>query len=451
MFLDNYFEPIVLRESIRARVSAATVSLLVIFTSTFLYIPFLLGQGVTYLQIAQWTGPVLLLMAVRGVLSKRIRLHLDDMSHSQMVRADWMLRLSSIVNQAAVGMGIWIIRSPSPDSMLVPIFITLIVVIWSIGMLANLFSDFPTFIMSMPLLIGQNAAFWLFQGEIGVPIGLSMILSALLMVLMVHRGTAIFRESILMRFEKDQALERVELERQNTQRALREVQAANASKAYFMAAASHDIKQPLQALGLLTDTLLMSDPPKSTVPILKSQRESISQMTTHFEALMDLGRFEGGHFELKPSRFRLGNFAARVDQEIAPLCLEKGLTWKLDMDDVPVHTDEDLLLRLMRNLLTNAVRYTNSGAVTLSAKSADGIVEFVIADTGCGIPVEYQELVFNEFVRLENTEGRSNSTGLGLSIVKKINHALTLDLQMSSTPGEGTRFNFRLTEVIESG
>src|SRR5690606_13316882 len=104
------------------------------------------------------------------------------------------------------------------------------------------------------------------------------------------------------------------------------------SKAYFMAAASHGIKQPLQALGLLTDTLLMSNLPASTVPLLQSQRESISQMTAHFDALMDLGRFEGGHFQLNISRFRLGRFALSIDREAGPLCAASGLAWKLDMD-----------------------------------------------------------------------------------------------------------------------
>jgi signal transduction histidine kinase len=331
----------------------------------------------------------------------------------------------------------------------VPLFMTLIVVIWSIGVLANLFSDFRTFIVSMPLMMGENAVFWLLQGDLGLSIGLSMILATVLMVMSVRRGSAIFRDSILMRFEKDAALNRVETERRNTQKALRQVQAANESKAYFMAAASHDIKQPLQALGLLTDTLLMSNPPASTAPILQSQRDSITQMTAHFDALMDMGRFEGGRFQLNISRFRLGDFASCIDREIASLCVANDLAWKLDMDNVLVSTDEALLLRLMRNLLTNAVRYTDTGVVSCRAKAADEWVEFEIADTGCGIAAEDQEVVFHEFVRLTKNGVRSSGAGLGLSIVKKIGQALDLELRMSSSPGVGTRFTFRLPNLTE--
>jgi signal transduction histidine kinase len=316
-----------------------------------------------------------------------------------------------------------------------------------VGVLANLFSDFTTFIMSMPLMIAENAIFWLWQGGLGLSIGLSLLMAAGLMAMLVKRGTEIFRDSILMRFEKDQALIRIEAERSITQEALRQVQLANDAKAYFMAAASHDIKQPLHALSLLTDTLLMSNPPDSTLPILKMQRESITQMTEHFDALMDLGRFEGGHFQLNINRFRLGQFASGIDREIAPLCAERGITWKLDVDDLLVSTDEELLLRLVRNLLSNAVRYTEDGTVSLTAKPVDNAVEFTISDTGCGIASEHQESVFNEFVRVTDNGVRSQGAGLGLSIVKKISQALELDLQMDSTPGEGTRFTFHLPNI----
>lgn len=444
---DHDIEPIVLRESVRARVSVAPFSVLATFLSIGLYIPFMAMQDVNYSAIALWAVPIMLLMIIRGVLSHRINGRLDTMTDAGVRKADGRLRLSSIVNQATVGLGVWIVQSPSPDDIVVPLFMTLIVVIWSIGVLANLLSDFRTFIASMPLMMGENAVFWLLHGDLGLSIGLSMIIATVLMVMSVRRGSAVFRDSILMRFEKDAALNRVEAERQNTQNALRQAQAANDAKAYFMTAASHDIKQPLQALALLTDTLLMSNLPASTVPVLQSQRESITRMAAHFDALTDMGRFEGGHFQLSISRFHLGDFASSIDREIAPLCAAKGLAWQLDMDNVLVSTDEALLLRLMRNLLTNAVHFTDSGAVSCRARAADEWVEFEIADTGCGIAAEDQEAVFNAFVRLANNGVRSSGAGLGLSIVKKISQALELDLQMSSKPGVGTRFTFRLANL----
>jgi signal transduction histidine kinase len=147
---------------------------------------------------------------------------------------------------------------------------------------------------------------------------------------------------------------------------------------------------------------------------------------------------------LNLTRIHLGEFSARIDSEIAPQCATKGLAWKLDMVDVLVKTDAELLLRLFRNLLTNAVQYTDRGEVYCSAKLDDGRVEFLITDTGRGIANEHQVSVFKEFVRLEKNGVQSPGAGLGLSIVENINKSLDLGLEMSSTLEKGTRFSFRM-------
>lgn len=437
-------EPIVLRESLRARVTVAPISMVATFASIILFIPFMANLKVTYWAIATWAVPIVLLMILRGYFSKKIRLRLDTMSDDQLVQVDWVLRISSIFNQIAVGAGVWIIQSPAVDSYVLPLFMTLIAIIWSIGVLGNLFSDFPSFVVSMPLLIVQPAAYWLLRGDIGISISIGMLLAMLLMMLLVRRGTVIFRQSVLMRFEKDQLLEKVNEEQRKTQAALAEAQAANESKAYFMAAAGHDIKQPLYALGMLTDTLLMSNPSATMSPILERQRESIAQMREHFEALMDLGRLELTGFKPTTSIIALQDFAQRIDNEIAPLCKKKGLDWRIEMPDCNVETDEELLVRFFRNLLSNAVRYTKTGDVVCSARVVNERVQFEIYDTGVGISDAEQSLVFGEFVRLDQHGVDSTGAGLGLSIVAKIDEALALGLEMSSEVGKGTRFTFSL-------
>ena len=167
------------------------------------------------------------------------------------------------------------------------------------------------------------------------------------LTLMLALGIAL--SSILI--ERITALRNVADERKKTEQALREAQLANASKSYFMAAASHDIKQPLVALTLLADTLLLTNPPEATVPIVNRLKNSIGQMSTHFDNLMDFGKFHADGFAVTPASFRLSELRARIDLEIAALCTQKGLTWKLDMDDFLVWTDQELLLRLFRRIL----------------------------------------------------------------------------------------------------
>jgi two-component system, sensor histidine kinase len=440
----NQGDMIVLRESIRARITVAPVSIFSTAFAIFLFIPFLLAHGASYGAIALWAAPILILISARSYASRRIKPKLDTFSAEALGKTDWALRVSSIVNQAMVGLGIWIMQPTAEDPFILPLFMTLIVVIWSIGVMSNLFSDFPSFILSITVMIGEVAAYWLLQGDMGISIGISMLLAMSLMVLLVLQGSRIFRDSVLMRFEKDQLLEQLETEQDNTRQALLEAQAANDAKAYFMAAASHDIKQPLYALGILTDTLLMSEPPESIATVLRNQRDNINQMSEHFDALMDMEKFPGGRFEINLTTFCLAEFSRRIDNEFSQQCKKRDLNWQLAMEAVNVRTDADLLLRLLRNLLANAVRYTDHGSVRCSASAVGERVEFTVSDTGRGIASEHQKTVFEQFVRLEDSDSDSAGRGMGLSIVERINTALGLNLQMTSTVGKGTKFTFYL-------
>jgi signal transduction histidine kinase len=447
---EQTLEATVLRESIRARVSVAWLSLIGTYSSVFLFLPFLVSQGVASLRITVWALPILLLVGGRSMYSRRVYKKLEALTFPDMLSIDKRLRLSSIVNQFVVGTGIWIMYAPTADPYVLSLFMTLVVVIFSIGVIANLFSDYKTFVLSIPLLIGQPALFWITQGDIGLAIGFGMLLAMTLSIVLVKRGTAIFRESVLMRFEKDQLLSQVKDEQEKTREALLEVQAANDSKTFFMAAASHDIKQPLFALSMLTDTLLLSELPGSAKSILEQQRQNIKVMGEHFDALMDLSKFQAGNFSARYRPTELEEVRRALDIEFAPLCQEKNLAWHVSMDEIRVWTDPDLLLRLLRNLLANAVRYTDTGSVSCTAKHQGDKLEFVVADTGPGIAAEDQATVFKEFVRLENTEAERTGAGLGLAIVDNINRELALGLKIVSAPGQGTRFEFAVPVSVDS-
>jgi two-component system sensor histidine kinase ChiS len=119
------------------------------------------------------------------------------------------------------------------------------------------------------------------------------------------------------------------------------------------------------------------------------------------------------------------------------------------LHDAMVFTDEELLLRVLRNLLTNAVQFTEFGEVRCITQMRGDRVEFIVSDTGCGIPPEQHAEVFREFVRVTPKGQTSSGAGLGLSIVAKIDQALRLDLHMTSTVGVGTQFSFSLPAAAE--
>ena len=166
--LNYWVEPVVLRESIRARVTTASVTVIIAVLGFFVCLPFLLTLGVLYRPILLLGTTLLVLGAARAVLSKSIRHRLDDFSTLEMLRADRMLRISSILTQATVGRGIWILSSASDNQFELALFMTLLMVCWSVGVLANLFFELPSFIVSIPVMFSATAAYWIWYGGFGI-------------------------------------------------------------------------------------------------------------------------------------------------------------------------------------------------------------------------------------------------------------------------------------------
>ena len=251
------------------------------------------------------------------------------------------------------------------------------------------------------------------------------------------------REGLLA--EKERLLERVERERSATADALEVAREAMRARALFLAAASHDLRQPLYALSLLSDTLASEPLTQQAAGLVDRQRQAIGAMRTLFDNLLDLSRFDAG--EIRPTLRAL-----RLRDVLAPLCVQyetecraKGLRWVADLPDATVRTDGGLLQRLVGNLLSNAVRYTSAGEVRLTARVEGERVSLSIADTGRGIPHDETERVFQEFVQLGNVQrDPDHGVGLGLSIVRRISNLLDAGVVLDSAVGRGTTVRFGL-------
>ena len=221
-----------------------------------------------------------------------------------------------------------------------------------------------------------------------------------------------------------------------------ELRDALRARALFLAAASHDLRQPLYAISILADTLALEQLPPGARETLAKQREAIAVLRGLFDNLLDLSRFDSGEIRMNPRAAPLREILMPIAIEQEVVCRAKGLRWDVEIADVWVVTDPELVRRIAANLLSNAARYTPRGSVSLVAERVGAHVRLVVADTGIGIAPEDQQRVFEEFVQLDNpSRERDRGVGLGLSIVKKISTLLAANLQMKSAPGEGTRIS----------
>jgi PAS domain S-box-containing protein len=218
---------------------------------------------------------------------------------------------------------------------------------------------------------------------------------------------------------------------------------ANRSKSAFLAAASHDLRQPLQTLRLLNSVLSKTVPSGSrAAEAIGSQAETLDAMADLLNSLLDVSKLEAGAVIPDVTDCSVQRIFSRLRAEFARQAEAKGLRFDIDDSDFVVRSDPGLLEEIIQNLLANAIRYTERGAVTLGATPADGAVRIDIRDTGIGIAANELEAIFADFYQVAREERRrKEGVGLGLAIVRRLADLLGHSLEVVSEPGTGSCFS----------
>ena len=241
--------------------------------------------------------------------------------------------------------------------------------------------------------------------------------------------------------ERTEALTRLNEE---LTRATREADEANASKTQFLAAASHDILQPLNAARLYSTSLMERAPNTPLAGLAENIDASLDAVEEILTTLLDISRFDSGAQKPQWSAVALDDLFRQLSREFDPVAREKGLDLRLVTTSVSVRSDRRLLRRLLQNLVSNAVKYTPRGRVVVGVRRRGGKVRLEVRDTGLGIPAGKREIIFQEFQRLAQGAKAARGLGLGLSIVERIAKVLGLDVQLLSEPGRGSVFSIEL-------
>lgn len=229
------------------------------------------------------------------------------------------------------------------------------------------------------------------------------------------------------------------------------LQKANEEKTRFLAATSHDLAQPLHAQGFYLAALRERTKKPDQLALLAKVEASWRGLGNLLDGLVDVSRLDAGVIVPDMRPVNAGTLVRRVCDEFAAVAAGRGVRLELAAQDEPVHSDPLILTRILRNLVSNAVKFTANGGSVMLAMSREGQkIHIVVKDTGCGIPADKLDLVFEEYVQLGNSErDREKGLGLGLSIVRRLVKLLGAQLDMTSRVGEGT--NARLTlEAMET-
>jgi signal transduction histidine kinase len=222
-------------------------------------------------------------------------------------------------------------------------------------------------------------------------------------------------------------------------------EAANLAKSTFLAAASHDLRQPVHALGLFAGALRRVPMPPEGQKLVEQIELSTNAMDGLFAALLDISRLDAGTVEVHRCAFAIEPLLERICRDHVAEARAKGLSLVRKHSHAIVESDPVLVERILRNIVSNAVRYTDRGRIVVGCRPNGAMVSVQVWDTGVGIPLDQQDRVFQEYYQLGNVErDRTKGLGLGLAIVRRLTDLLGCQLTLRSQPGRGSVFAIAL-------
>ena len=255
-------------------------------------------------------------------------------------------------------------------------------------------------------------------------------------------------EGFRYRFENAALVEALTTEKAEAESARQRAEQANLAKSQFLAAASHDLRQPLYALGLFSTALEDMRLDAAGRNVARKIQDSIGAMETLFEGLLDLSKLEAGVIEPRFEAVSVDAMFDRLTQVFLPLALDRGIELRLRSDGEYVWSDPVLLEQVLANLVSNAVRWTRQGGVLLAVRRRRGALRFEVWDTGVGIDAAQLDRIFEDYVQLQNPErDRRRGLGLGLSIARRSIALLGSRIEVSSRQGRGSLFAFAQPEA----
>lgn len=278
---------------------------------------------------------------------------------------------------------------------------------------------------------GQRPVTWLELALAGLILCFAWILAS-----MARDAYRIFVESVLIRHQQAHS-------NQALRQALERAESAMSAKTRFLASASHDLRQPMHTLSLFGAALMRRPLDSVSAGIVRSMNLAVQSLAAQMDVLLDISKLDAGVVQVKAQVFGLQSWLGRLCHELQAAANGKGLALEFSCPaDAFVETDPVLLERVLRNLIDNAIKYTDQGHISVLVERDEAVWRVCICDTGRGIAPAEQARIFEEFYQVGNPErDRANGLGLGLSIVSRLVDLLDLHLGLFSVLGQGCRFS----------
>lgn len=413
----------------------------IIFTTTsisiLLFIPLYSSVNISTLLI--WIASIQIVNILRITLL--IRYPHKNASTQQMARQHRHIIFNALLSGILWGLlPPLFIDSTTDPAVLFIIICTLVGMI--AGMIApGLSSQASLLAFCLPIIFSLSTTIILLFDTTLIYFGLSLYVYLIILFGVSYYGQQSLIESIKIRFENRTLVEELQAQKEELSQQKQTAEQANLAKSKFLAAASHDLRQPLHALGLYLDALYSKLNTNNQRALTQKMAMAIDALKDLLQRLLDISKLDAGVVEPSPIHCRIAELCERIKIRFTPLADMQNLQLNFHHHQEILFTDPILLEQILDNLLSNAIRYTIAGSITLKTRASGGFIYIEIIDSGIGIPKSEQEAIFNEFYQLHNPErDRGKGLGLGLSIVRRLCKLLDHPLTLQSALNQGSRF-----------
>ncbi len=410
-----------------------------------LFVNFMIGLALSYgfSDVVPWQSIMfcmtllLAMVIIRGLIYFKLR---DQFDENNLVPH----KLSVIVGSIVAGL-IWgaisILYFPVADQNY-QLFLLISLMAMTGGSTFTYSIYMPGYFSYVPsILLPIAVQFFLLGDKFHNTLGIVTIVYLLVLTAFNLRLNKSFKATLALRFENLNLIEQLKEQKEEAER-------ANKAKSKFLAAASHDLRQPLYALGLFTSVLDEIIKYPEVKRVVEQINTSVAALTNLFDKLLDISQLDAGVIQVKKQDFSLEQMFKEMASEFNREAQEKGINISWPSHYPSVNSEPELLERILRNYLSNAIKYTNQGTIKVNFNVENNLIKIDVSDSGIGISEDALCDIYEEFYQVSNPEGdRLKGLGLGLSIVKRTARLLEHQIDVTSTLGQGSTFSISVQQA----
>lgn len=400
-------------------------------------LPYGLWEVASHTALIIWMSLIFIIVVLRIMFYFFYQRHID-LKNAHLVR-------NYIVIGSGISGVIWGIGSAvvfPVEQLEYQLFLLFFLLGMGTGSLVTLTAYLPAFFAYFPASMLPVGVVLFIAGD---PIHISLGIMTFMMIIFFSyigvKANSTLKKTLSLRFENTELLEQLR-EQKN------EAELANSAKSKFLAAASHDLRQPLYALTLFTSVLDESIKLPKNRKVVGQIKASVEALKNLFDALLDISQLDAGVIKAEKTDFPLQPLFEKLNNDFNPPAKVKGLRFIWPTCSYFVYSDQTLFEQILRNYISNALRYTDSGEIRVTCETDGQLIVINVIDTGIGIPIEAQQEIYQEFYQLSNPErDRSKGLGLGLAIVQRTASLLGHTINVTSQPGKGSTFSIALEQA----